>query len=236
MLALLSWGQGGWGDELLAGALMTLAVALLSYLLGVALGTVLAAGQLASGRAPRLAAGIYVTVLRGVPPLLVIWMLFFGGSAAVTGAVRLAGYRGWIELSAFAVGVAAVALVAAAYAAEALRGAVLAVPKGQIEAARALGMSGWLLLRRILAPLALRHALPALGNVWQMTLKDTTLVSVTALAELMRVAQIASLSTRQPFIFYAAAALLYLLLSSGSAGLFRLAERRAERGVRRAGA
>jgi octopine/nopaline transport system permease protein len=234
MLALLSTGPGGWGDELLAGAAMTLAVALLSYLLGVALGAVLAMARLANGRAPRLAASAYVTVLRGVPPLLVIWMLFFGGSAAVTSAARLAGYRGWIELSAFVVGVAAVALGAAAYAAEALRGAVLAVPRGQLEAARALGMSRFLLFRRILTPLALRHALPALGNVWQMTLKDTTLVSVTALAELMRVAQIAGLATRQPFLFYAAAALLYLLLSAGSAALFRVAERRAERGVRRA--
>lgn len=233
MLALLSYGPAGWGDELLAGAAMTLGVAITAYLLGVTLGAGLVAAQLASGRAPRIAASLYVTVLRGVPPLLVIWMLFFGGSATITGVARLAGYRGWIELSAFAVGVAAVALVAAAYAAEALRGAVQSVHKGQIEAARALGMPRWLLFRRILAPLALRHALPALGNVWQATLKDTTLVSVTALAELMRVAQVASQSTRQPFLFYALAALFYLVMSSGSAALFRLAEQRAERGVRR---
>ena len=234
MLTLLSFGPGGWGDELLAGAAMTLAVAIAAYLLGVALGAAVAAAQLAGGRAPRLAASLYVTVLRGVPPLLVIWMLFFGGSAGATGVARLGGYHGWVELSAFGIGVAAVALVAAAYAAEALRGAVQSVHKGQIEAARALGMPHWLLFRRIVAPLALRHALPALGNVWQATLKDTALVSVTALAELMRVAQIASLATRQPFLFYVAAGLLYLLLSSSSAALFRLAEVRAERGVRRA--
>src|SRR3954462_14006221 len=125
MLQLLSYGQAGWGDELLAGMAMTLCVAVLSYLLGVALGALIAAGKLARGSAPRWAGEIYTTVLRGVPPLLVIWMLFFGGSSAMSDVARLAGYRGWMEVSAFAVGVAAVALVAAAYAAEALRGAVL---------------------------------------------------------------------------------------------------------------
>src|SRR5262249_17296604 len=106
-------------------------------------------------------------------------------------------------------------------------------PRGQIEAARALGLSRWKLLARVLAPLALRHALPALGNVWQMTLKDTALVSVIALTDLLRMASLASAATRQPFLFYGAASLLYLLLSAGSGLLFRRAERQAWRGHHR---
>ena len=125
------------------------------------------------------------------------------------------------------------AIVSGAYAAEVIRGAVQAVPKGQLEAARALGMHRLLILRRILVPQALRYALPGLGNVWQMTLKDTTLVSVITLAELMRQAYIAMQSTRQPFLFYLTAALIYLVLTSVSDMGFRWAGRRAERGVRR---
>jgi octopine/nopaline transport system permease protein len=234
MLSLLNFGATGWGDELLAGTLTTLAVGALSYAVGLILGTAITAARMASIPLPRLLGSGYVTVLRGVPPLLVIWTLFFGGSGAVSGLAHLAGYRGWIELNAFAVGVAAVALVSAAHAAEALRGGVLAVPTGQIEAGRALGMSRWLLLTRVLAPQVLRHALPALGNVWQMTLKDTALVSVIALPDLLRMASLASASTRQPFLFYAAATLLYLIVSAASSLLFRHAEQRVWRGIRRA--
>lgn len=233
MIELLSFGPGGWGDEILRGTGVTVAVATLSFVIGLIFGGLAAAAKLSGISILRLAAGTYTTVVRGVPALLVIWLFFFGGSGLVTWLAGLFGYGGRIELSAFAVGVAAVAVVSGAYAAEVIRGAVQAVPRGQIEAARALGMQRGLILRRIVGPVALRYALPGLGNVWQLTIKDTALVSVTALAELMRMAFVASGATRQPFVFYVTAAVIYMAITTLSATAFRLAERRAERGVRR---
>ncbi|MFV3073760.1 ABC transporter permease [Niveispirillum fermenti] len=235
MLDLLRFGADGWGDEIAAGAAMTLAVAILAYLLGLVAGSLAAAAKLAGPAPVRWLAAIYTTVVRGVPALLVIWLLFFGGAGFVTWMAGLFGYTGRVDLPTFAVGVVAVGIVSGAYAAEVIRGAVQAVPKGQIEAARALGMHRLLILRRILVPLALRHALPGLGNVWQMTLKDTTLVSVVSLAELMRQSFLAMQSTRQAFLFYATAAILYMIMTTASELGFRALSRRAERGVRRAG-
>jgi octopine/nopaline transport system permease protein len=236
MLDLLSYGATGWGDEMVRGAGMTLLVAVLAYLIGLGAGCLTAAAKLTGPLPLRWLAATYTTVVRGVPALLVIWLLFYGGSGLVGWMAGLFGYGGRVELSAFAVGVASVGLVSGAYAAEVIRGAVQAVPKGQLEAARALGMHRLLILRRILAPQALRYALPGLGNVWQMTLKDTTLVSVVSLAELMREAYVASGSTRQPFLFYLAAALIYLAMTTLSETGFRALSRRADRGVRRAAA
>ena len=234
MLDLLRWGAEGWGDEIASGAAMTLAVAIFAYLIGLVAGSLGAAAKLTGPAPVRWLAATYTTVVRGVPALLVIWLLFFGGSGLVTWVASLFGYGGRVELSAFAVGVTAVGVVSGAYATEVIRGAVQAVPKGQIEAARALGMSRLLILWRILAPLALRHALPGLGNVWQMTLKDTTLVSVVTLAELMRQAYMGMQSTRQPFVFYLTAAIIYMVMTTLSEAGFRALSRRAERGVRRA--
>jgi len=236
MLDLLSYGATGWGDEMVQGAGMTLLVAVLAYLIGLGAGCLTAAAKLSGPLPLRWLAATYTTVVRGVPALLVIWLLFYGGSGLIGWMALLFGYGGRVELSAFAVGVASVGLVSGAYAAEVIRGAVHAVPKGQLEAARALGMHRLLILRRILAPQALRYALPGLGNVWQMTLKDTTLVSVVSLAELMRQAYVASGSTRQPFFFYLAAALIYLVITTLSETGFRALSRRADRGVRRAAA
>ncbi|WP_119679841.1 ABC transporter permease [Indioceanicola profundi] len=233
MFELLSFGPTGWGDEMLRGAGVTIAVALLSYAVGILLGSLAAAAKLAGGPVLRAVAGTYTVVVRGVPALLIIWLLFFGGAGLVTWVAGVFGYGGRVELSAFAVGVAAVGIVSGAYSAEVIRGAVQAVPKGQIEAALSLGMHRFLILRRVLIPQALRFALPGLGNVWQLTLKDTALVSVTALAELMRTAHVAAGATRDPFTFYVAAAVIYMALTTGSEAAFRWAERRSERGVRR---
>ena len=146
----------------------------------------------------------------------------------------LFGYHGYIELNAFTIGTFAVGVVSGAYSTEVIRGAVLAVPRGQIEAAQAIGMSRCLLFRRIMLPQVARCALPGLGNVWQLTLKDTSLISVTGLVEIMRQAHVAAGSTRQPFTFYLVAACLYLLLTTFSNYGFRRAEAWAGRGVRRA--
>lgn len=234
MFELLSFGPKGWGLALLSGTAMTIAVAVSAFALGIVFGSLGASAKLHRNPVLRALAEVYTTVVRGVPELLVIYLLFFGGSGMVMAVGRMVGYSGYIEVNAFLVGVIAVGLISGAYSTEVIRGAVQSVPAGQIEAARACGMSRWLILRRVLVPQTMRFALPGLGNVWQLTLKDTALVSVTALAELMRMAHVAAGSTREPFLFYATAAVLYLLLTTVSTMLFERAERAANRGARRA--
>jgi len=232
-MGLLSWGDKGWGDELALATAMTLAVASCAFLLGLVFGSLGATAKLSRIRPMVLAADGYTTLLRGIPELLVIYLLFFGGGGALRFVVKMFGYDGYVELNAFATGVIAIGIVNGAYSTEAIRGAVLAVPKGQIEAAKAYGMSRWTMFRRILAPQVLRYALPSLGNVWQLCLKETALISVTGLVEIMRQSTIGAGSTKQPFTFYACAAVLYLMLTSLSSLGFARAERWADRGVRR---
>jgi octopine/nopaline transport system permease protein len=234
MLDLLALGAEGWGDELLRGAAMTIAVAVLAYLLGIVLGTLAAGAKLSGNPVLFGIAEGYTTVLRGVPELLVIYLFFFGSGGAVMWVARQFGYTGYIELDSFSIGVLALGVISGAYSAEVIRGAMQAIPRGQIEAGHAVGMSGITIFRRIMLPQLLRIALPGLGNVWQLTMKDTALISVTALAELMRMASVAAGSTRQPFIFYITAAVLYLLMTTVSQAGFQWAERRYGRGVRRA--
>jgi octopine/nopaline transport system permease protein len=232
-MELLSFGDRGWGDELARATLMTLAVASCAFLLGLVFGSLGAWAKSAGGRGLDLAVDAYTTLVRGVPELLVIYLLFFGGSFALMFFARMFGHTGYVEINAFATGAIAIAIVNGAYSLEVIRAAVQAVPRGEIEAAKAFGMSRWILFRRVLAPQVLRFALPGLGNVWQLALKETALISVTGLVEIMRQSTIGAGSTKQPFTFYAVAALLYLLLTTVSGEGLRRAERWASRGVRR---
>jgi octopine/nopaline transport system permease protein len=233
-MELLSFGDAGWGDEMLRAALMTLAVSVSSMLLGLVFGAVGAAAKLSAIAPLRWLAEGYTTVARGVPELLIIYLLFFGGNGAVMFVAGLFGYHGYIELHAFTIGTFAIGAISGAYSTEVIRGAVQAVPRGQVEAAKAIGMARGLMFRRIMFPQVARYALPGLGNIWQITLKDTALISVTGLVEIMRQAHVASGSTRQPFTFYLVAAALYLLLTTFSNYGFQRAEGWANRGVRRA--
>ncbi len=233
-MELLSFGDAGWGDEMARAAAMTLAVSIAAMLLGLLLGTLGAAAKLSVIVPLRWLVEGYTTVARGVPELLIIYLLFFGSSGAVMFVAGLFGYHGYIEVNAFTIGAVAIGAISGAYSTEVIRGAVLAVPHGQIEAAQAIGMGRGLMFRRIMLPQVARHALPGLGNVWQITLKDTALISVTGLVELMRQAHIAAGSTRQPFTFYLVAAALYLVLTTFSNYGLQRAEGWASRGVRRA--
>lgn len=232
-LASLGFGAQGWGWLLLTAALVTLAVTLASLAIGAVLGTVIAWGKLSHSLAANVLADAYTTVFRGVPELLVIYLIYFGGSTAVTRIGAALGFQGFLGLPSFLAGALAVGVISGAYQAEVFRGAFLAVARGELEAARAVGMSGWLRLRRVIAPQVLRFALPGLGNVWQLSLKDSALVSVTGLAELMRTSQVAAGSTHEYFLFYLAAGGLYLLLTSFSNRVFDAAEARAGRSMPR---
>jgi octopine/nopaline transport system permease protein len=192
-------------------------------------------------------------VLRGIPDLLVIYLFYFGGSAALSSITALFGYTGFVGMPAFMTAALAIGIVNGAYQAEVLRGAYLAIPKGELEAAKACGMSGWIRLRRIIVPQVLRFALPGLGNVWQLVLKESALVAVIGLTvhlpaidvfqlftipevrfnDLLRQAHVAAGSTRLPFIFYLTAGVFYLLLTTLSQVFFQRAEKRALVGLRR---
>ena len=231
--SLLGFGDQGWGDEMLRGALMTMAVALCSYLLGVGIGVLFAALKLSRFVILRYVADFYTTVIRGIPELLVIYLVFFGGGGLLRSiASGIFGYEGYIDPPLFVTGMVCIGLSAGAYNTEVIRGAVLAVPVGQIEAAKAVGMSMAKRFWRILVPQVARYALPGLGNVWQLTLKETSLISVIGLVEIMRSAAVASGSTKEPFTFYLVAAVLYLGLTSISNRGFLHAEAWASKGVR----
>ncbi|WP_321915439.1 MULTISPECIES: ABC transporter permease [unclassified Paraburkholderia] len=220
----LGLGPDGWGSVLLLGALMTVVLTLAALAIGAVFGALIAAAKLSRWRVLRVFGDFYTTVFRGVPELLVIYLFYFGGSSLVTTVGQWFGADGFVGVPPFAVGAFAVGMISGAYQAEVYRAAVLAVARGEIEAARAIGMPTLTMFRRILIPQVLRYALPGIGNVWQLSLKDSALISVTGLAELLRSSQIAAGSTHQYFLFFVAGGVLYLAMTGVSNRVFGRAE------------
>ncbi len=232
-LVLLGFGEGGWGAVLAAGTLVTIQIAVLSYLVGCCFGLLAAAAKI---RGPRFVAGIaegYTTVVQGLPDILVILIVYYGGTSAIRDLVHLVAPDVTVEINAFAAGVASLGLICGAYATEIFRAAFLAVPRGQVEAATALGLRPLQVFRCVVAPQALRKALPPLGNMWLVTLKDAALVSVVGLRDLVGVAASGAAYSRQPFTFYMAVAVVFFVLSAVSMAGLALMERRAGRADRR---
>ncbi|MEO0391785.1 MAG: ABC transporter permease [Pseudomonadota bacterium] len=233
-LALFAFGDTGWGDELLDSLWLTVRLALVSYAIGFVIGLLGAGAKLSRFALLRGAAETYTTVVRGVPEILVVFLIYFGGSIAFQALMSLIGYDGRIEVDGFVAGVVALATVSGAYQTEVLRAGILAVPQGQVEAADAIGMSKLLRFWRIILPQLLRFALPALGNLWLVMLKDTAIISVVGLDELLRTADVAGRSTRMQFTFFFAAAMLYLTLTVVSMMAIQALEKITMRGVKRA--
>ncbi len=220
----------GYGPALLAGTWITIAVGLLSLALACVLGMATALAKLQAGRFGRTAADVYTTVIRGVPDLVLMLIIFYGGQLLVNDIAAAVGYDGYVDVNPFVAGVLTIGVIFGAYMGETFRGAILAVPRGQIEAAQAFGMSGPMVFRRIMFPQMLRHALPGFGNNWLVLLKTTALISIIGLEDMMRKASLAAGATREPFTFYLAAALIYLALTTLSIWALRWAERRANLG------
>ncbi len=229
-LHLIGFGPDGWGAQLLWAAAMTVAVSATAFLLGIVIGSLGAWAKLSGGRVAGWVATAYTTVLRGVPDLLVIYLFYFGGSQVLTSVGRWMGHDGFVGLNGFTAGALSVAVVSGAYQTEVIRGAVGAVSRGQAEAGRSLGLNRWRVMRHVMAPQVLRAALPGMGNVWQVVVKESALISVTGLVELLRQVSVAAGSTREPFLFYVTGAALYLVITSVSGVLFQAAERRSRRG------
>ncbi len=217
----------GFGHLLLAGTWVTLQLAFTSLVFGLLLGLVGAAAALSPIGPLRWAAVGYNTLMRGIPELLLVLIIYFGATHVIewmTGA--------YVDIGAFTAGVIALSIAFGAYATEVFRSAMLEIPKGQREAAMALGMSRWDSFRYITLPQLWRLALPGLGNLFLVLLKDTALVSVIGLDDLMRQAYVAAGFTKLPFTFYMAAAMIYLLLTIVSMQVIQLLERWANRGYR----
>ena len=233
-LALLGFGENGWGKLLLLAALMTLAVTLCAMLIGAVFGVLVAWAKLSKGRLPRFLGDAYTTIFRGIPELLVIYLVYFGGSNILTAFGNMFGSESFVGIPPFFAGALAVGVISGAYQAEVFRGAFLAVSKGEIEAGRAVGMHRALLFRRVIAPQVLRFAIPGLGNVWQLSIKDSALISVTGLAELMRSSQVAAGSSHEYFLFYIVGGALYLILTIMSGQVFNKAEAKNAKSFRKA--
>mgnify|MGYP001188202487 FL=1 len=229
-MGLLAFGDNGWGDELFFATLMTLAVAITAMFIGFIFSLIFTPLKITNNKILNFIGNFYTTVIRGVPELLVIYLFFFGGSAAVMFVAKIFGYDGYIEINAFITGAFSIGIISGAYSTEVFRGAIQSIDKGQFEACKVLGLNKYIYSFKIVIPQMLRLAIPNLSNVWQITLKDTSLISVTGLVEIMRQSYIAAGSTRDPLFFYSFAALLYLILTFFSMKIFNKLEQNYSRG------
>lgn len=231
-LELLSLSPPGWGGVLLAGLVASLQLAVGGYLLGLVIGVGGAFGKLYGGPILRDLLEIYTTLIRAVPELVLILLLYYAGTDAVNQVLLVLGLPA-VDISGLAAGIFVIGVVQGAYSTEVLRGAIIAVPPGQIEAARAYGMSPFLALRRVTLPAMLPYAIPGLANLWMIATKDTALLAVVGFSELTLVTRQAAGSTKAYMTFYLAAGVLYLLVTLVSNLVIGFIERHARRGMPR---
>ena len=226
----LLFGPAGWGGLLLKGALVTILLGLATLPVGFGLGLALAGMKRSSNRVVRVVCEAYTTFFRGIPDLLALFIIYFGLQMLLDKLSKALALGFHLELNAFVAGVLALGLIAAAYSSEVWVAAFQAVPKGQSEAASAVGLDGRKAFVLVVLPQLFRVALPGLGNVWSIMLKDTSLISTLAVMDLLRAASEASRSTQNPILFYSSAAVVYLLFSIGSGFVQSRLERRYNRG------
>ena len=225
----------GYGWVFWAGTKITLLVSLSAAPVVLALGLLGAWGKLAGNPIARSLAGFYTTIVRGVPEFVLILLVYYGITILLQHLLSLAtGGEVLIDIDPFTAGTLTLGVIYGAFTTEVFRGAFQALDRGQIEAARACGMSRILLFRRIMLPQAWRFAIPGLGNIWLLLIKATALMSIVQLPELMRMTDVAARAVRMPFTFYFAASVIYLLITIVSLLVFQRAEAWANRGIRRA--
>lgn len=203
----------GYEINLLKGALVTVELSLLGLLLALVLGLLVAFAKLSRRAWLRWPATLYTTVIRGIPDLVLLFLFYYGGQMLLNHISDRYGF-GYIDMTPFTSGTVTIGVIFSAYMAESFRGAVLSIPKGQIEAAQAYGLSRFHIFWHIIRPQMLRFALPSLGNNWLVLLKTTALVSLIQLNDLVGFANLAAKSQRQPFLFFSAAAIGFLLFTT----------------------
>ncbi|RSP79509.1 histidine ABC transporter permease HisQ [Acinetobacter baumannii] len=222
----------GYGPLLLSGTWMTIQLALLSLLLSVIIGLIGASSKLSNIKALRYIATAYTTLIRSVPDLVIMLLLFYSlqlGLNQITEALQM----DQIDINPFVAGVITLAFIYGAYFTETFRGAFQSVPRGQIEAAMAYGMTPWQVFHRVLFPQMMRFALPGIGNNWQVLIKATALVSIIGLTDIVKITQDAGRSTMQLFFFSIVAAAIYLAIITVSNLILIWLERHYSAGVRK---
>lgn len=219
---LLAYGTTGWGDELLSGVLVTITLGLATLPLGLVLGFFIALAKNSSEPILQKAAHVYTTIFRGLPELLTLFLIYYGGQMALTSLFLLL-FNHSVEVNSFVAGIIALSLVFSSYASEVFLSAFKGITVGQYEGAFALGLTRFSTMRLVILPQLIRLALPGLSNLWLNLLKDTSLVSVIGLSDLLRNTNIAVGVTKQAFFFFFVACMLYLLLSIiSSLGITRI--------------
>jgi len=204
----------GYGPSILKGTILTMELCLASLAIAMVLGILCALAKLSRYRGLKLVAQIYTTIIRGIPDLVLMLLVYFGGQILINRIGPLLGFEEYIDINPFIAGVATIGFIFGAYLAETFRGAILAVPSGQMEAGYAYGMSRFQVFYRILTPQMIRHAIPGFGNNWLVLMKTTALVSIIGLNDMVRMASLAAGATRMPFTFYMVIAVNYLILTS----------------------
>lgn len=227
--SLLALEPPGWGGVLLRGLMNSIEIAIGGYTFGLLLGIAGACGKLYGGPITRDLMECYTTIVRAVPELVLILLLYYAGTDALNYVLGLVGI-GQVDISGLVAGIFVIGVVQGAYTTEVLRGAIKAVPAGQIEAARAYGMSPYKVMTRVTLPAMLPYAIPGLSNLWLIATKDTALLAVVGFSELTLVTRQAAGSTKAYLLFFCAAGVLYLMLTLVSDLIIRIIERRARRG------
>ncbi len=222
----------GYWPAILGGLVLTLQVSALSLAIACVFGMAGAAAKLSGSRAARWSADVYTTLIRGMPELVLMLLIFYGGQIAIN---KIADSQGWgyIDIPPFIAGVLTIGFIFGAYLTETFRGAILAVPRGQAEAGAAFAMSPAMVMRRIVLPQMVRHAIPGFANNWLIMIKASALVSIIGLDDMIHRAGLAAATTRAPFTFYMAVALIYLTLTSISIFLLSRLEARYSLGVKK---
>ena len=218
---------------ILKGMLLTVEVALLSLLIAILLGMIGAVARLSKSRIARGIAGTYTTIVRGIPDLVLMTLIFFGGQILVNDIGEKLGWE-YIDVNPFVAGVLTIGFIFGAYFAESFRGGILAVSRGEIEAGHAFGMTPLQVFFRITLPAMVRHALPGFGNNWLVMVKTTASVSVIGLQDMVYNAGLAGGSTRKPFTFFCVVAFLFLVITGVSDVGMRWLDKRYSVGVRKA--
>jgi polar amino acid transport system permease protein len=209
---ILSFGDKGYGDELFWGFLRSAQIAVFAYLLGLVLGTLGSLGKLYGNAALRTFLVVYTTIVRAVPELVLILLLFYAGQDAINAAAVALGWNE-IQINGLAAAIGVLGFVQGAYSTEVIRAAIQAVPVGQLEAAKAFGMSWSQMIRRVVFPAMLPYALPGLGNLWLNATKDTVLISVVGFTELVLATKQAAGNTKRYMLFYMVILLIYLVIT-----------------------
>jgi polar amino acid transport system permease protein len=210
---LLSWGPEGWLDDVFRGAFVTVALALATLPFGMVIGFFVALAKQSAEPSMRLAGNIYTTIFRGLPELLTLFLIFFGLPILLQNAVRLVRPDATIEVNSFVAGMVALGVVLSSYASEVFLSAFRAIPAGQYEGGYSIGLSRAQTMRLVVLPQLIRIALPGLANLWLVLLLNTALVSAVGLSDILRQAGVAARVTREPFLFFGLATLLYLALA-----------------------